>query len=328
MAEPTQPLQAIPKPKSKLVLVIIIIAVIIVLGGAAFFILGAMRERFERENDLGNMHGGNGPEQQNNTEETSNNENPDSPRDEMEEYPPYPETTEAPTLHLAWDGQVDLSNITRTTPYGVWEDWFEYEDGIAYEPAVEMQFYLITDATDFLAVAPGVLIRIEVDEAKNLQKNSPGVGSVMVRYGRAFTVKYDHIVPDPNLILGSHIAVGDKLGTMEKKIHEVYGEETWWEIEVIRDDREIHKAVQVPPYPLFDDESKATLDQIVEAAGEWSPYWETENGGRSWVITGGCAWVKYFDKPEWINQVSDTAIEGWHLGDDQGRVIGPTDVCR
>ena len=74
----------------------------------------------------------------------------------------YPDTEDAPVLEFVWNGDLQPDQVRRITPYGVWEGWFEYENGIAYEPANEMQFYVdSTEPFPVLSVSKGIVVRAE-----------------------------------------------------------------------------------------------------------------------------------------------------------------------
>ncbi|TSC93670.1 MAG: hypothetical protein CEN91_158 [Candidatus Berkelbacteria bacterium Licking1014_85] len=245
----------------------------------------------------------------------------------------YPDTDNAPVLELKWDGKLDVKDVTRYTPYGVWEGWFDYEKGTAYEPANEMQFYIKTETDKYLAVAPGIV-------SQNEQHGESGIFTV--RYGRNFAVNYLHIIPDENLKVGQKIEIGDVVGKMEKKPHPDFGEETWWEIQVAEYKKPYIRTVA--PYQYFSAKSKKLLDEIVKNSKENNNLWITKTGGDAWTITGGCSWLQY--SSDWWSSFSrlgytpDGAIDqseedfiasinpAWQVGDQQGRIIGPKDKCR
>jgi murein DD-endopeptidase MepM/ murein hydrolase activator NlpD len=253
----------------------------------------------------------------------------------------YPDTDQAPVLNFKWDGQIDTSRVTRYSPFGIWEDWKDYPEGVAYEPAQEMQFYLNTDKDAFSAVAPGIVVNSEVDKSKN-----SGIGLVTVRYGKYYSVTYYHIIPDKNIKVGAKVETGDRLGTMEKRQHQEWGEETWWEIGLQRYNPETKMIRTVNPYEYFNDADKKILDAIANAAKEYSPFWKTADGKRGWVVTGGCAFTQYTGGQEWwssmdrlgytpngaIDQSEKDFIKSinpnWKSGDSEGRILGPNDKCK
>ncbi len=249
----------------------------------------------------------------------------------------YPNTEDAPTLDLKWSGTLDPTKATRYTPYGLWESLSEIDGKLAYEPAPEMQFYIKTDAADFLAVAPGVVVVNEVDRTK-----SSGIGLVTIRYGKNYSVTYFHIIPDKNLKVGQKVEAGDKIGLMEKRQHEQWGKETWWEISVTKYNPKTGYVRSSPPYDYFNTQSKAILDEIAKNSKEGI---KIGKGPNAWTITEGCSWVKYTKVPEWwvdfgrlgykpagaINQKEEEFVKAlnsnWYPVEG-GRIVGPTDQCR
>jgi len=243
----------------------------------------------------------------------------------------YPNTDKDPVLELTWEGELDPKSATRYTPYGVWEARIKYPDGVAYEPANEMQFYITSSAENFLAIAPGIVTQNEIHEGET--------GLVSVRYGENFTVTYMHIIPNQELKLGAKIEAGDVLGKMEKRMHDLWGEETWWEIQVTK--RVGKKFRTMPPYNYFSQEGKAILNEIAIASKETGQNWISAEGSNGWTIVDGCSWIKYTKEPSWWNsnrfdfkaspetekEFIDSLGLGWKIGDEQGRVIGPNDKC-
>jgi hypothetical protein len=243
----------------------------------------------------------------------------------------YPDTQEAPVLELTWDGKLDPKTTTRYTPYGVWEGQEEYPEGVAYEPANEMQFYIQTDAKNMLAVAPGIVTQNELHGKSGL---------VSVRYGENYAITYFHVVPEKNLKIGTKVETGDVVGIMDKGPHPTWGEETWWEIQVTT--REGNKFRTMPPYDYFSKEGKDTLNAIAKASKESGQNWIAAEGSYGWTIVDGCSWVKYTKEPSWWNsnrfgtdQEEDSEKDfidslglGWKVGDDRGLIIGPTDECK
>jgi len=241
----------------------------------------------------------------------------------------YPRTGKAPVLELTWDGELDPDDVTRYTPYGIWEALMRTPKGIAYEPANEMQFYVKTDVKKLLAVAPGVVTQSDTFEG--------GAGLVTVRYGENYAVTYLHAIPDKDIQVGQKIEVGDMLGLMEKKINPHHGEETWWEISLTKNNDGVYRTV--PPYDYFSDEGKVLLDAIAKASKETA---HVDSSGKPiWTVRKGCSWIKYTGEPSWWDSNRFDLMEGkesqeefienlglgWAVGDRQGRIIGPTDKC-
>lgn len=243
----------------------------------------------------------------------------------------YPETSDAPILELTWDGKLDPKTVPRFTPYGIWEGKFNYDEGTAFEPANEMQFYVLTNKENFLAVAPGIVTQNELNGDSGL---------VTVRYGENYAITYMHIVPDSSLKSGSKIETGDILGKMEKRNSPTWGEETWWEIQVTK---KVASGVfrTMPPYQYFNDESKKILNEISANSKEVRQDYVSEAGAHNWTIVDGCSWIKYTKEPSWWNSnrfglslgnekesdFIDSLNLGWKIADEQGRVYGPTDKC-
>jgi len=241
----------------------------------------------------------------------------------------YPETTNAPILKLILPEDINpVEDVIRYTPYGIWENAIKHKDGIAYEPANEMQFYLQTEASDYLAAAPGVVTRNEAFE------NS--VGLVSIKYGENYVITYLHILPNKNLRPGDRVELGEVIGKMQKTHNPHHGEETWWEIQVtIRKDG-LHRTR--PPYDYFDKESQEILDKMAEKSNKFEglalkkPYW---------TISDGCSWIKHTGTAEWwdsnrfggfVQKESEEEFikninPNWEVTDDKGLIIGPTDDC-
>lgn len=114
-----------------------------------------------------------------------------------------------------------------------------------------MQFYMKTDESDFLAVAPGIVTQNET--------HGGSTELVSVRYGENYVVIYHHIIPDKNLKIGTKIETGDILGKMEKATNPTHGEETWWEIQLTTKRDGIYRTL--PPYDYFDQESQKNTRQ-------------------------------------------------------------------
>jgi hypothetical protein len=241
----------------------------------------------------------------------------------------YPEVTQAPVLQLTWSGNLNPEDAIRYTPYGIWENVLEYNEGTAYEPANEMQFYMKTDVSDYLAVAPGIVNRSQTFE------NS--VGLVSIQYGENYVITYHHIIPNKNIKTGMKIETGDIIGKMEKRINPNHGEETWWEIQLTIKRSGLYRTL--PPYDYFDKESQELLDKIAENHKETGPGEAVEK--PYWTITEGCSWIKYTGVPEWWDsnrfgglfqkesekEFINNLDPSWEVADDKGNLIGPTDVC-
>lgn len=241
-------------------------------------------------------------------------------------YDPYPDTSEAPVLEFYWDGEIDLTEITRITPYGTWEGIF---DG-AYEPAKEMQFYLESDKKPIYAAAAG---RVILNEKKHK--------SVTIAYGTHYGYTYLHIVDVlPDIKPGKKVEQGQHIGYTEVKIQDENGKkEAWWEIELNYKNGDVFRTL--PPYEYFSQESQKTLDNIKNAAHYGYP--QSGNYEPSWTVREGCSFIKYLDVPEWWSSgirvgypydgdAEEEFLEsiglGWTVGDKYGRVKGPTDVCK
>ena len=163
-------------------------------------------------------------------------------------YAPYPNTSDPPVLEFHWEGELGPDDIVRTTPYGVWEGWFDS----GYEPAVEMQFYTRTGEKPILAVAPGTVILVE-----------PKYKSLTIAYGTHYGVTYHHIEKIPsNINPGDTIKAGDILGYTETMFREDDRvTEAWWEIELNYKKGDVFRTL--PPYKYFSKESQAKLDFII-----------------------------------------------------------------
>ena len=150
----------------------------------------------------------------------------------------YPKTTDAPVLKLTWPEKLNPEDAIRYTPYGIWENTSKYKEGIAYEPANEMQFYMKTNASDYLTVAPGIVTRSETFE------NS--VGLVSIKYGENYVITYLHIIPNKDLKVGNKVEISDVIGKMEKRNNPYHGEETWWEVQLTVKRGKLYRTL--PPY--------------------------------------------------------------------------------
>lgn len=242
----------------------------------------------------------------------------------------YPDTQKAPVLELTWSGELDPKDATRYTPYGVWEAQMKYPEGVVYEPANEMQFYVQTDEEDYLAAAPGIVTQNELHGKSGL---------ITVRYGENYAITYLHIIPAKNLKTGTKVETGDILGKMEKMSNPTWSEETWWEIQVTK--KEGNKFRTMPPYNYFSKAGKEKLNAIAAASREKNHNWISAKGSNGWTVVDGCSWIKYTKEPSWWNsnrftfeESAETEEEfigslglGWKVGDNQGRIIGPTDKC-
>ena len=241
----------------------------------------------------------------------------------------YPETAQAPLLQLTWPEDLNPKDAIRYTPYGIWENVQEHKEGMAYEPANEMQFYMSTNASDYLAVAPGIVTRSET--------HGGVVGLVSVRYGEKYVVTYLHIIPDKSIKTGTKIETGDTIGKMQKMNNPYQGEETWWEIQLTINRDGLYRTL--PPYDYFDKESQDLLDNIAENSKETGPGQSTKK--PYWTISEGCSWIKHTGVPEWwdsnrfggpFQKESEKEFikninPDWKVADNQGNIIGPTDVC-
>ena len=240
----------------------------------------------------------------------------------------YPDTTLAPVLELTWPGKLDPTKATRFTPYGIWENEFDTPEGRAYEQANEMQFYILTDEEDFLAVAPGIVTQNQVFEN--------GYGLVSVQYGQNYAVTYMHMVPNPELNVGDQTKIGDVMGKMEKRVHNIHGEETWWEIMFTTQIDGKYRTL--PPYDYFSSSSQEMFNQIAENSKEKSI---TNADVNTWTVREDCSWIKYTMEPSWWDSgrfldrnfaeshqdFLDSLGLGWK-DSDKSLVIGPTDKCR
>lgn len=192
-------------------------------------------------------------------------------------YDVYPDTDDAPVLDFIWGTpDLDLNDIYRVTPYGVWEgaegDW---------EAANEMQFYMKNrDPDPVYAGCEGTLVVVSNEYT-----------FISIRYGRNYGILYHHVVDFPdNLEPGMRIERGDLLGYTENR-----DGLTWWEVEVdvIRGD--VFRTV--PPIDYFSEESQQKLNDIVDASDIWpEDLWGVS---RTWTVTEGDSWIPYLDEPEW-----------------------------
>jgi hypothetical protein len=241
----------------------------------------------------------------------------------------YPGVAISPILRLTWPEPLNPEDATRYTPYGIWENTQSTKDGIAYEPANEMQFYIKTDASDFLAVAPGIVTQNET--------HGGSTGLVSIKYGDNYVITYLHIIPSKDLKIGDKVETGDVIGKMEKAINPHHGEETWWEIQLTTNRDGIFRTL--PPYDYFDRESQEMLDKIAENSKELQPGETREK--PYWTVSKGCSWIKHTGEPEWWDSNrfgSFTQKESekefiknlnpnWMVADNMGNIIGPSDIC-
>lgn len=238
----------------------------------------------------------------------------------------YPDTSEAPVLEFFWGPpDINLSQIVRTTPYGVWEGWFEADEGILYEPANEMQFYVASEKMPVRAVAPGIAISITRDY-------QGGSGFLTVLYGRNYSITYHHVIEIPDSLKEmDRIELGDTLGYTEMRPNEGIME-AWWEIALNARRGDVYRTL--PPFEYFSEESQEKLQAIIDATWYGD---ETE-----WTVTEGCSWIKYVGKEWWTSssrlgdffgsgETTDDFLRekglDWKEGDRYGRILGPTDSC-
>ena len=151
---------------------------------------------------------------------------------------------------------------------------------------------------------------------------------------------YHHIetIP-PEIKTGERVEVGDILGYTEIRgvMHDPSVSEAWWEIELNAKKGDAFRTV--PPIDYFSVESREKLNSLLTDLEEWSEY----TGEKNWTITEGCSWIKYAGNEWWVGpsrfgyywmqgdsegDFVKSINSSWALGDDMGRVIGPTDKCR
>lgn len=242
-------------------------------------------------------------------------------------YDIYPDTDEAPALEFFWDNFESLpSQITRVTPYGCWEDWINTKLGLAYEPAVEMQFYTTSVHNPVYAVAPCTILYVNRES-----------GGINTRYGRNYGITYYHLENIlENITPGLKVEAGTLLTYTETRWHEEMGYwEGWWEIslEVKRDN--VFRSL--PPFEYFSTESQVKLQAIIDA----SPTWDSRYGpAGAWTSTTGGSWTRYLPAPEWwasparvgyYSETEETLQDFLNANNlpwtpvDLGRVVGPTD---
>lgn len=206
-------------------------------------------------------------------------------------YDVYPDTDDAPVLEFIWGTpDLDLSDIYRVTPYGVWEGGDEF-----WDPAQEMQFYIKNrDHDPVYAGCEGTLI---------IASNEHGF--VSIRYGRNYGIVYHHVVDFPgNLEPGMKIERGALLGYTEEK-----DGISWWEVEIDVKRGDVFRTV--PPIDYFSEESQQKLNDIVNASDIW--YDDLWGVDRAWTVTEGDSWIPYLDEPEWWT----TAMRiGYNEGDN------------
>lgn len=192
-------------------------------------------------------------------------------------YDAYPDTYDAPVLEFIWGTpDLDLSDIDRVTPYGVWEGGDDF-----WDPAQEMQFYTKDRWHDpVYAGCEGTLIDFSDDN-----------GLVIIRYGYNYGIVYHHVIDFPSsLSRGMVIERGTLIGYTEK-----LNGLGWWEIEVDVKRGDVFRTV--PPIDFFSEESQQQLNDILNASDIW--YEDLWGTNRSWTVTEEESWIPYLDEPEW-----------------------------
>jgi hypothetical protein len=182
-------------------------------------------------------------------------------------YEFYPDTDEAPVLEFYFDAPIK-DNITRVTPFGVWEG----SPPCKYDAANEMQFYTKSYHDAIYSPMKGIVVWMD----RRWKTFS-------IRYGRNYAITFNHIVDIPNNIqLGTKVEEKTLLGYTEH-----LNGEGWWEIEVHVKRGDIFRSVA--PIDFFSSSSQQRLNSILKETMYVEKYtsWTVREGEESWIATWG-----------------------------------------
>jgi hypothetical protein len=209
------------------------------------------------------------------------------PEETKSKFGVYPQTSDAPVLHMYWNTaktvEIPLTEIQYVGRIGLWEGGGNIPGGfkLGKEPATEMEIHTYNKRQPVYALASGTLTELKI--------NNDGVTEISIRYGTDYAVKYCHVVDyNKDLTVNSKVEAGDLLGyarRFEMTDQPSFG---FWELEFNKKVGETARAV--PAVDYFDAESKASLEKL-----------PAKFGHSGWVVDANdknAGWVAYVGKPE------------------------------
>lgn len=184
------------------------------------------------------------------------------------DYEFYPDTDKAPVLEFYFDAPLK-NNITRVTPFGVWEG----SPPDKYDAATEMQFY--TKSYHDVVYSPMKGIVVWMDKVWK---------TLSIRYGKNYGITFNHIVDIPdNIRLGTKVEEKTLLGYTEH-----LNGEGWWEIEVHAKRGDLFRSI--PPIDFFSSASQQRLNNILKETETYTDKytsWTIREGEESWIAAWG-----------------------------------------
>jgi hypothetical protein len=211
----------------------------------------------------------------------------------------YPDTTDAPVLHLYWGAEkrayIDPNTLQEIEKFGVFENMPLPNCETPKDPGAEWAIHYKPGSIPVYTYAPGTVTNIQ-DEVVSKE--------VVVRYGKNYAVKYLHVtnVPD-SLKQGDKIEAGTLVGYTQ--LLEASPDYEFWELEI---NKIIDGKIARTDFPLnyFDDESKSAFESLRASAG--GPPWFVDESSKE------AGWLAYTGKPEAWADISKLGVKS--TGDD------------
>lgn len=216
----------------------------------------------------------------------------------------YPDTNEAPKLHLYWGPQkttnFDASTLIEIEKFGVFENIPVPNCETSKDPGAEWAMHFEPGSLPVYTYAPGTITNIQ-DEGTSKE--------LVVRYGKQYAVKYLHVtnVPD-TLRQGDKVEAGTLVGYTQ--LLEATPDYEFWELEV---NKIIDGKIARTDFPLnyFDEESKVAFEALRESSSLES--WFVDESSKD------AGWLAYTGKPEAWADISKLGVK--ETGDDYCQFI-------
>jgi hypothetical protein len=199
-------------------------------------------------------------------------------------YSVYPDSSEAPKLHLYWGKDkmtdIDPSTVVEVERFGQFENIPVPACDTPKDPGAEWAIHFTPGTLPVYAYAPGTVTNVQ-DEGET--------GEVVIRFGTSYAVKYLHVANIPsNVTKGAKIEAGALVGYTHLFTDSFSGNGGYefWELEV---NKIIDGKTARTDFPLdyFDDKSKAVFEKLRTAKGMDSWFVDKNNKDAGWLAYTG-----------------------------------------
>lgn len=266
------------------VVVLVVVILIVVMAG---LLVDSKREKGEKSSKKSSP-----------TTTTTTTQNANTGSVEDIKFAVYPDTSDAPKLHLYWGPQksasIDPNPLKEIEKFGVFENMPIPACETPKDPGAEWAIHFKKGSLPVYTYAPGTITNIQDEGASK---------ELVVRYGKKYAVKYLHVTNVPkSLKQGDKIEAGTLIGATQYYSDGGY---EFWELEI---NKIMDGDIARTDFPLtyFDDESKKAFENLRARSGLAS--WFVDEKSKS------AGWLAYTGKPEAWADMSKLGVKA--TGDD------------